>query len=136
MDVSFSGILSNIEEHLDDWLNSKKYTKEDLCFSLQETTFAMLIEITERAMAHVGSNEVLIVGGVGCNIRLQDMMKTMCEERGALLHATDERFCIDNGVMIAVAGLLQFKHDKATPFGDTTCVQRYRTDDVFVSWRD
>ena len=33
---------------------------------LQETIFAMLVEITERAMAHCGSSEVLIVGGVGC----------------------------------------------------------------------
>ncbi len=41
-------------------------TPEDLCFSLQETVFAMLVEITERAMAHVGSGDVLIVGGVGC----------------------------------------------------------------------
>lgn len=31
----------------------------------------MLVEITERAMAHCGSEEVLIVGGVGCNLRLQ-----------------------------------------------------------------
>lgn len=46
MDVSFSGILSHIEERLDEWLSTGKYTKEDLCFSLQETTFAMLIEIT------------------------------------------------------------------------------------------
>jgi N6-L-threonylcarbamoyladenine synthase len=42
------------------------FTPADLCFSLQETVFAMLVEITERAMAHVGSKEVLIVGGVGC----------------------------------------------------------------------
>lgn len=26
----------------------------------------MLVEITERAMAHCGSKEALIVGGVGC----------------------------------------------------------------------
>lgn len=32
----------------------------------QETVFAMLVEITERAMAHCGSQEALIVGGVGC----------------------------------------------------------------------
>jgi len=37
----------------------------------------MLVEITERAMAHCNSNEVLIVGGVGCNLRLQEMMKQM-----------------------------------------------------------
>lgn len=45
-------------------------TPADLCFSLQETVFAMLVEITERAMAHVGGKEVLIVGGVGCEFLL------------------------------------------------------------------
>ena len=44
-------------------------TPADLCFSLQETVFAMLVEITERAMAHAGGKEVLIVGGVGCESR-------------------------------------------------------------------
>ncbi|XP_018051365.1 PREDICTED: probable tRNA N6-adenosine threonylcarbamoyltransferase [Atta colombica] len=135
MDVSFSGILSYMEEHLSKWLDTKAFTPEDLCFSLQETVFAMLIEVTERAMAHVGSNEVLIVGGVGCNERLQQMMNIMCKERNATLYATDERFCIDNGVMIAVAGLLQYKSKGGTPWTQTTCVQRYRTDDVYVSWR-
>nr|NVI71551.1 putative tRNA N6-adenosine threonylcarbamoyltransferase [Cucujiformia] len=93
MDVSFSGILTYMEERSNKLLKDG-YKPEDLCFSLQETVFAMLVETTERAMAHVGSNEVLIVGGVGCNLRLQEMMKIMCEERGAILFATDERFCI------------------------------------------
>nr|NVI71556.1 putative tRNA N6-adenosine threonylcarbamoyltransferase [Cucujiformia] len=92
MDVSFSGILTYIEVKLKH-LQKEGYTVEDLCFSLQETVFAMLVETTERALAHVGSKEVLIVGGVGCNLRLQEMMKIMCEERGAILFATDERFC-------------------------------------------
>lgn len=54
-------------------------TSADLCFSLQETIFAMLVEITERAMAHVATNDVLIVGGVGCNLRLQEMMQVSSE---------------------------------------------------------
>lgn len=66
-------------------------TPADLCFSLQEHVFAMLVEITERAMAHIGSREVLIVGGVGCNERLQEMMGIMAAERGGAVFATDER---------------------------------------------
>jgi N6-L-threonylcarbamoyladenine synthase len=57
----------------------------------------MLVEITERAMAQNNANEVLIVGGVGCNERLQEMMEIMCKERNAKIFATDARFCIDNG---------------------------------------
>uniref|UniRef100_A0A3P8Z1X3 N(6)-L-threonylcarbamoyladenine synthase n=1 Tax=Esox lucius TaxID=8010 RepID=A0A3P8Z1X3_ESOLU len=124
MDVSFSGILSYIE-----------VTFRSVCF-LQETLFSMLVEITERAMAHCGSQEVLIVGGVGCNIRLQEMMGVMCKERGAKLFATDERFCIDNGAMIAQAGWEMFRSGQVTELSDSWITQRYRTDEVEVTWRD
>ncbi|XP_046397090.1 probable tRNA N6-adenosine threonylcarbamoyltransferase isoform X2 [Ischnura elegans] len=133
MDVSFSGLLSHMEEHAEELL--KAYTAADLCYSLQETVFAMLVEITERAMAQCESEEVLLVGGVGCNERLQHMMGAMCAERGATLHATDERFCIDNGAMIAQAGIEMFHCGMITPWEETTCTQRYRTDDVTVKWR-
>jgi N6-L-threonylcarbamoyladenine synthase len=99
-------------------------TPADLCFSLQETIFSMLVEITERAMAHAGGKEVLIVGGVGCNKRLQEMMKIMTSERGGNIYATDERFCIDNGIMIAHAGLLSWRMGFETPLNESGCTQR------------
>lgn len=62
MDVSFSGLLSYIEKAVKTQIAKPDtdpfYSDEDLCFSLQETVFAMLVEITERAMAHCGSEEV------------------------------------------------------------------------------
>ncbi len=103
---------------------------------MQETVFAMLIEITERAMAHCNSNEVLMVGGVGCNLRLQEMMQKMCEERGGYLFATDERFCIDNGAMIAQAGYEMFKCNMFASLKETTVTQRFRTDEVEIKWRE
>lgn len=135
MDVSFSGILSYIETRAPALIKSGEYSPEDLCFSLQETIFAMLVETTERAMAHCGSKEVLIVGGVGCNLRLQKMMEIMCDERGAKMHAIDERYCIDNGAMIAHAGWEMFRTGHVTPLMETTCTQRFRTDEVEVTWR-
>jgi N6-L-threonylcarbamoyladenine synthase len=135
MDVSFSGILSNIEVIFKTTLAKGECTKEDLCYSLQETVFAMLVEITERALAHVGSSEVLIVGGVGCNKRLQEMMEIMTRERGAHVFATDERFCIDNGLMIAQAGVLMFKCGTTTKIEESQCTQRFRTDQVYINWR-
>lgn len=96
-----------------------------ICLVLQETLFAMLVEITERAMAHCDKKDVLIVGGVGCNERLQDMMRTMCSERDGRLFATDDRYCIDNGAMIAYTGLLEFVNGIETPLEDTTFTQRF-----------
>jgi N6-L-threonylcarbamoyladenine synthase len=112
------------------------YSKEDLCFSLQETIFAMLVEITERAMAHTNSKEVLLVGGVGCNVRLQQMMDIMAKERGGSVCSMDDRYCIDNGAMIAYAGILQYESGSITPFNETTFTQRFRTDEVEVLWRN
>lgn len=167
MDCSFSGILGavevlagrlqevqTVEGKLDgngDVLREKEtgdvITKADLCWVLQETLFAMLVEITERAMSHAGSDSVLIVGGVGCNIRLQEMMGMMVKGRGGTVYATDERFCIDNGIMIAHAGLLSWRTAGVAEGrgkggrGDwgvenSRCTQRFRTDEVVVTWRD
>lgn len=134
MDLSMTGILAQAEQLAKQ--NPPKYSMEDLCFSLQETLFAMLVEITERAMAHVQSNQVLIVGGVGSNTRLQEMMGQMAAERNGSIFATDERFCIDNGIMIAQAGLMAYRVGITTDIKDSVCTQRFRTDDVFVKWRD
>ncbi|OQE22000.1 hypothetical protein PENSTE_c011G08329 [Penicillium steckii] len=155
MDVSFSGILAAIdglaaayglggsEKAREDAQASGKVqdpdnkpTRADLCFSLQETVYSMLVEITERAMAHVGSKQVLIVGGVGSNERLQEMMGIMARDRGGSVYATDERFCIDNGIMIAQAGMLAYQTGFRTPLKESSCTQRFRTDEVFVKWRE
>ena len=116
----------------------KDLTKEDLCFTLQETLFAMLTEVTERAMAHCDSTEVIIVGGVGCNVRLQEMIGKMAEERGGKVGSMDDRYCIDNGAMIGYAGLLEFinKGKKGIELKDATFTQRFRTDEVLVTWRE
>ncbi|KAK9864072.1 hypothetical protein WJX84_005543 [Apatococcus fuscideae] len=135
MDVSFSGILSFMESTAKQLLAKGELSPADLCFSLQETVFAMLIEITERAMAHCNKADVLIVGGVGCNLRLQEMMGIMVAERGGRLYAMDDRYCIDNGAMIAWPGLLALQQGQTTPLAESTCVQRFRTDDVYVNWR-
>jgi N6-L-threonylcarbamoyladenine synthase len=136
MDVSFSGILSYLEQFGLEWIRQGKCTLYDLCYSLQETIFAMLVEITERAMAHVESPEVLIVGGVGCNLRLQTMMQQMVAERSnGVVYAIDDRYCIDNGAMIAQAGYEMFRSGVVHALEDCTCKQRYRTDQVLVTWR-
>ncbi|PWN50431.1 putative KAE1-putative O-sialo-glyco protein-endopeptidase A1, partial [Violaceomyces palustris] len=126
VDVSKAGI-GNLDSSVDE------ITPADLCFSLQEHIFSMLVEITERALAHIGSKEVLIVGGVGCNERLQEMMGIMAGERGGSVFATDERFCIDNGIMIAHAGLLSHRMGIDTSLEKSTVTQRFRTDTPHVT---
>lgn len=92
MDVCFSGLSTKLDTMVPGLLEKGEYTKEDLCFSLQETIFSMLVETTERAMAHCDKKDVLIVGGVGCNERLQEMMAKMAAERGGSVCTMDSRY--------------------------------------------
>lgn len=136
MDVSFSGLLSHIEALAPSLLSSGEAAAEDVCLSVQETVFAMLVEVTERAMALCRATELLLVGGVGCNRRLQEMLELMCQCRGARLCASDERFCVDNGAMIAQAGWEMLRTGQKTPIEQSGITQRFRTDEVEVTWRD
>jgi len=127
MDLSFSGIVTETVRKF-----SSKERIEDLCFSFQETTFAMLTEVTERALAHVKKNEVLLTGGVAANHRLQEMLKIMCKERKAKFFTVPMEFSGDNGAMIAWTGILMKKPGKIRKELDIK--PRQRTDDVEVTW--
>lgn len=131
MDVSFSGIMTAALA-----LKRKGHRIEDIAYSIQETTFAMLAEVTERAMAHVDKDEVLLGGGVAQNMRLRQMIDDMARERGAEMFVPDRRFCMDNGAMIAWLGNIMYESGVRMDIMDTTVEQRFRTDEVEVSWRD
>ena len=120
MDVSFSGILTKVKQLLD-----KGISKEDLCFSVQETCFAMCAEVAERALAHTEKKELLLVGGVGANKRFCEMLKIMCKERGATFHLVPMELATDNGAMIAWEGFL-----RKDTFGDGEVNAQWRTDEV------
>ncbi|MFW6025092.1 MAG: KEOPS complex N(6)-L-threonylcarbamoyladenine synthase Kae1 [Candidatus Woesearchaeota archaeon] len=123
MDVSFGGILTNLKQKF----NSGKYTKADLCYSLQETVYSMMLEVTERAMAHTQKNELILGGGVACNKRLQEMAGIMCKERNAKLYTLENKFNVDNAIMIAWEGLLEYISGERV---DTDIKPYERTDDI------
>ncbi|MFX1465686.1 MAG: bifunctional N(6)-L-threonylcarbamoyladenine synthase/serine/threonine protein kinase [Promethearchaeota archaeon] len=103
MDLSFSGLLTAAVNKL-----KENEPLEDLCFSLQEVSFAMLTEVTERALAHTEKSEVLLTGGVAANKRLQDMIQIISQEHDARFFAVSPALAGDNGVMIAWTGLIQY----------------------------
>jgi N6-L-threonylcarbamoyladenine synthase/N6-L-threonylcarbamoyladenine synthase/protein kinase Bud32 len=130
MDLAFSGIMTAALAH-----RAKGERIEDICFSVQETCFAMLSEVTERAMAHIEKHEVLLGGGVVQNKRLRRMVEDMARERGAEMFVPEPRLCIDNGAMIAWTGLVMHRAGVRMRVEDTKVDQRFRTDEVEVTWR-
>jgi universal protein Kae1 len=130
MDVAYSGMLTAAIQSM-----ARGADPDDLAMSVQETAFAMLVEVTERAMAHIGRDEVLLGGGVAANGRLREMTSIMAKERGAFSYAPPPSLCVDNGAMIAVLGVMMHDAGVATALEDSAVDQRFRTDEVEVTWR-
>jgi N6-L-threonylcarbamoyladenine synthase len=131
MDINFGGIYSNLAGKIE----SKKFSTEDLCYSMQETVFSMLVEISERALAHCQKKELILTGGVGANKRLNEMCERMCMDRGAIFKRIPIKYSVDNAAMIAWTGLLKYKSRGADRIKDTEISQKTRTDEVDIFWR-
>ncbi|MCA9486654.1 tRNA (adenosine(37)-N6)-threonylcarbamoyltransferase complex transferase subunit TsaD [Candidatus Woesearchaeota archaeon] len=107
MNISLAGLHSHLKQ-----CTEKGMSREDLCYSVQETVFAMVMEVVERAMAYTKKEEFLIVGGVAANQRLREMAEAMCKIRKAKFKTFPFQYCLDNAIMIAWQGYLD--KDKAT----------------------
>ncbi|MGQ4554424.1 bifunctional N(6)-L-threonylcarbamoyladenine synthase/serine/threonine protein kinase [Halobellus sp. GM3] len=130
MDFSFSGIMSAAKDAVDDGV-----PVEDVCAGLQETIFAMLTEVAERALSLTGTDELVLGGGVGQNERLREMLASMCEQRGAEFHAPEPRFLRDNAGMIAVLGAKMYAAGDTLAVPESSVDPDFRPDEVAVTWR-
>ncbi len=131
MDLSFSGIATSIIN----LLRSGDHEVADLCYSLQETAFAMLGEVTERALAHTGKPEILLTGGVGANKRLRSIVKTIAEEHGSNSYFVPIQYATDNGAKIAWTGLIAYQAGVTTPIESSFIDTKWRINQVEIPWR-
>jgi N6-L-threonylcarbamoyladenine synthase/protein kinase Bud32 len=131
MDMSFSGLLTAVSNEF----KSGKHTTSDLCYSLQETGYAMLGEVTERALAHTRKPELLLTGGVGANKRLRGVIKEIAEEHGAKPYYVPISLATDNGAMIAWTGILAYTYGIRTLIETSFVDPRWRLDEVEIPWR-
>ena len=132
MDVSFGGLLTDLKKKAD----SKKFSRESLCHSAQETAFAMLLEVSERALSHTGKNELVLGGGVACNARLVGMATRMCKDRKAKCFVPAREYLVDNAAMIAWLGILEHRGGKRQKLADTKVLPHWRTEQVDAPWRN
>lgn len=130
MDFSFSGIMSAAKDEAD-----AGTPVPDICAGLQETVFAMLTEVAERALSLTGTDELVLGGGVGQNARLREMLAEMCDQRGAKFHAPEPRFLRDNAGMIAALGARMLAAGDTLAVEESTVDPNFRPDQVDVTWR-
>jgi N6-L-threonylcarbamoyladenine synthase/protein kinase Bud32 len=132
MDLSYSGLLTHILSELE----KGEHNIEDLCFSLQETAYAMLGEITERALAHTGKTELLLTGGVAANKRLGKIVQSIAAEHDATSYIVPIKLAADNGAMIAWTGLIAYKAGYKTQIENSYVNPNWRMDQVVIPWRN
>jgi N6-L-threonylcarbamoyladenine synthase len=125
-DVSFSGLFSAAKRI------SKN--KEDACFSLQETAFAMIGEATERALSFTQKKELMIVGGVSANKRLSQMLKKICQRQNAKFFVSPLEYAGDCGSQIAWTGLLESSVKNGAKINETFVRQSWRLDTVEINY--
>lgn len=128
MDLSFAGIVTDAIKKFKQGLS-----REDICYSMQETCYSMITEVTERALAHTGKKEVLLVGGVAASKRMQEMMNQMCSDRNAKLYVVPQEYSGDNGSMIGVVGILAYKSGYKEKI-ENKIDPKWRIDEVEVTW--
>jgi N6-L-threonylcarbamoyladenine synthase len=130
-DVSFSGLLTSAKR-----MHASGVPFADVCFSIQETAFSMVVEVTERALAFTGKKEVMIVGGVAANRRLSRMMATMVKRHSARYRVMPLQFSGDCGAQIAWTGYLAGRAGVRVPIPESTVRQSWRLDTVDTPWRN
>ena len=135
MDLSFSGLFTSAKRLLESEKYEKEYNLCDIAFSLQETAFAMLTEVTERALAHTEKTEVLLTGGVAANKRLQEMINSISNEHNAKFEVVPLKYAGDNGAMIAWTGILRYKSKGAFNIAETIINPKERMDNISIPWR-
>jgi glycoprotease/Kae1 family metallohydrolase len=126
MDTSFAGLVTKATQ-----LIKKGEKIEDVCNSFQETAFAMLTEVSERALAHCEKKELLLIGGVAANKKLCSMLDKMCKQRGAQFFAVPLEYAGDQGAMIAWQGILEFGKSAEK---EIDIYPYERTDKIEVVW--
>ena len=136
MDLSFSGLFTAAKRLLESKKFGKEYLLSDISFSLQETAFSMLTEVTERALAHTEKKEVLLTGGVAANKRLQEMINSICNEHNARFEVVPLKYAGDNGAMIAWTGILRYKNEGMHKINDTEINPKERMDNITIPWRN
>jgi len=128
MDLAFSGLQTAATNKI------AKERKEDLVYSLLENAFAMVTEVSERALAHTEKKELLLTGGVAASKALRKMLEKMCMDRGCKFFVPPFEACVDSGLLPAWLGLVEYKSGVRMKVEETAVDQRQRTDQVNVTW--
>lgn len=120
--LSFSGLKTAVRKIVEtyspdgdiDHADIPKQDVADICACFQYTATDCLCRKLERAISYFKKNypegiNLVVSGGVASNTYLRKKLQILAEKHNLTFAAPPIRFCTDNGVMIAWAGLERFR---------------------------
>ena len=116
--LSFSGLKTAVRKIIESYSPDNnlehailnKQDTADICASFQKATTDCLVYKLKKAIftfrkQYPDGKDIVVSGGVAANTYLRNRLKQVAETEGLIFSAPPIRFCTDNGVMIAWAGM-------------------------------
>ena len=126
--LSFSGLKTAVRKIIETYTTDgdidhailPKQDVADICACFQMTATDCLVRKLERAIKYFKQNypegqHVVVSGGVASNTYLRNHLRELAENHGLEFAAPPIRFCTDNGVMVAWAGLERYRAGYTSP---------------------
>lgn len=115
LNFSFSGLKNAVfqlvkkQESLGNVINNA-----NLAYAFQERALGLLIKKTKLALEEYSCKSIVLAGGVACNSRLRELMQENFADYDLILPPI--KYCTDNALMIACAGMHYLKNHKFVDF--------------------
>lgn len=118
LDFSYSGLKTSVLYAAERMGRRTAATTNDLCASFQRAALDPLIAKTYRAAVKSGAKTIILAGGVAANVQLRHDLAAMVADRlpGIIFIPPVLPLCMDNGVMIAIAGAFHAQRRDYTPW--------------------
>ncbi len=106
LDFSFSGLKTQVMNHISKCTDDEQ-TRADIALAFETAAINALIVKSKRALKQTGYKQFVVAGGVAANRRLRERLKELMEDAVQVVYPKPA-LCMDNGVMVAYAGMVRF----------------------------
>ena len=116
--LSFSGLKTAVRKIIESYAPDdniehailRKQDTADICASFQKAATESLVYKLQKAIVifktkYPQGKDLVVSGGVAANTHLRNRLQQLADTEGLIFSAPPIRFCTDNGVMIAWAGM-------------------------------
>ncbi len=130
LNFSFSGLKTALRTQIEKLNNIDETTKNDICASFQASIIDIINKKLTDALKMNNDVKYLVAGGgVSSNSQIRKTLENIGNKLNINVSFAPPKYCTDNGVMIAYAGLLNYQNGKTSPY-TTTPKPRWNLEDL------